>query len=112
MNAPSKRQNPPGVAGSESAGLGKQLQPHPNTRQYPRKGTASAEVLAALRRGQRLTSRDAWQAFGTSRLAVRVHELRRMGWPVVAMLVTVSTRNGHLGKVARYHLPEAGGGFV
>lgn len=110
MNAPSERQNPPGVAGSEDADLERHLQLHSNARQYPRKGTARAEVLTALRRGQHLTSRNAWQAFGTSRLAADVHELRRMGWPIVSMTVTVSTRNGHLGKVARYHLPEAGGG--
>lgn len=78
-------------------------------RQYPRKGTARGDVLAALRCGQRLTSMEAWRDFGTSRLAAAVFDLRRMGWPIVAETITVPNRHGHLSKIARYHLPTGGG---
>lgn len=78
-------------------------------RQYPREGTARADVLTALQRGRRLTSMDAWRDFGTSRLAADVFDLRRMGWPIVAETITVPARRGHRSKIARYHLRIGGG---
>lgn len=105
-----KQRNPPAGAGSENAGFASRLHGDCSARQCPRKGTARADVLAALRAGQRLTSRDAWQAFGTSRLAADIHELRRMGWPIVAEAIAVPTRHGQRSNVARYHLPTPGCG--
>lgn len=104
-----KRQNPPCRAGSESADMMGRLQSHSSAHQYPRKGTARAEVLAALQRGQRLTSLDAWRDFGTSRLAAVVFELRRMGWPIIAENITVPARHGQHSQVARYRLLADGG---
>ncbi|HET8553309.1 MAG TPA: helix-turn-helix domain-containing protein [Rhodanobacteraceae bacterium] len=104
-----KRQNPPCRAGSENADLMGRLPRHSSSRQYPRKGTARADVLDALRAGQRLTGMEAWRDFGTSRLAADVFELRRMGWPIVAETITVPARHGQRSKIARYHLPASGG---
>lgn len=101
-------------AGCEPTGVDNRtwesVQGHSTGHQYPRKGTARADVLTALQRGQRLTSKEAWHDFGTSRLAADVFELRRMGWPIVAETITVPARRGHRSKIARYHLPATGGG--
>lgn len=109
MNTPNER-NPPGEVGSENASLIGRLHGYSSARQRPRKGTARANVLAALRAGQRLTSLDAWRAFGTSRLAADIHELRRMGWPIEAETLEASTRADRHSRIARYYLPEVGGG--
>ncbi|HEX7342162.1 MAG TPA: helix-turn-helix domain-containing protein [Rhodanobacteraceae bacterium] len=86
------------------------VQGHSTARQYPREGTVAADVLAALRAGQLITSLDAWRDFGTSRLAAIVFDLRRMGWPIVAETIAVPNRHGQRSKIARYHLPATGGG--
>lgn len=108
MNSQDER-NPPAGAGSENADMMGRLPCHSSVRQYPRKGTARADVLDALRAGQMLTGMGAWRAFGTSRLAADVFELRRMGWPIVAETINVPARHGHRSKIARYHLPTRGG---
>lgn len=102
MNTPEK-QNAPGVARSEDAAFAVDLPDHATARRQPREGTARAAILVALRRGQRLTSHDALQAFGTSRLAADIHELRRMGWNVQAETVAVITLHCE-SHVARYFL--------
>lgn len=103
MAAPEKR-NAPCPARSEGAEHSTDLRTHATAPRLPRAGTARAAVLAALQRGRSLTSCDALRDFGTSRLAADVHELRRMGWPVLAETVEVATRHGS-SYVARYSLP-------
>lgn len=39
-------------------------------------------ILAHLQSGKSLTSLQALQRFGTTRLAVYIHRLRRKGWPI------------------------------
>lgn len=73
----------------------------------PAIGSARARILHALTLGNGLTSADAWREFGSSRLAADVHELRRLGWPIVSTWVTVATRHQGPARVVRYHLPSA-----
>ena len=49
--------------------------------------TQAERILSALLAGESLTSLDALDRFGCSRLAARIEELRRAGWPVVSRLV-------------------------
>ncbi len=48
----------------------------------PAAPTQNELILAALRRGERLTPLDALRRFGCFRLAARVDDLRRAGYPV------------------------------
>ena len=61
-------------------------------------------ILAHLLSGEALTALEALDRFGCSRLAARIEELRRAGWPVVSELVPVG--NGK--KAARYRLAPGG----
>ncbi|HHA2385049.1 TPA: helix-turn-helix domain-containing protein [Stenotrophomonas maltophilia] len=76
---------------------------------YPATGSARAKVLHALMLGRNLTSADAWREFGSSRLAADVHELRRMGWPILSTWISVTTRHQTMARVVQYHLPLAQG---
>lgn len=53
---------------------------------------------------------EAWQRFGTSRLAADVHALRRAGWNIVAEEVPVQCREGRSARVAVYRLANTAGG--
>lgn len=104
MNAAQVRQSQPGGAGLEAEHA---LDDAPQSyRSRPREGTIRGRVLSALEAGERLTSLEAWQRFGTSRLAADVYELKRMGWPVMADEVEVANRDGRPTHVARYRLAE------
>ncbi|HIY71061.1 MAG TPA: helix-turn-helix domain-containing protein [Candidatus Luteimonas excrementigallinarum] len=70
----------------------------------PTPGTARAAVLDALLQGERLTSRIAWDRFGTSRLAADIYALRRMGWSITATAITVQCRFGRSSVVTAYSL--------
>lgn len=59
-------------------------------------------ILAALRRGEKITPLDAWQRWGCYRLGARIYELRRAGIPVDIEMVRSSKA-----RFARYFLkPE------
>lgn len=106
MNAAHNERSPAGGPGFEGTlALGDAPAAY---RKRPGTGTARAAVLAALEAGERLTSLEAWQRFGTSRLAADVFELRRMGWPVVAEMVDVPCREGRRAHVAEYRLAAGG----
>lgn len=66
----------------------------------PAAGTQSRAILDALRHGDALTPLEALNRFGCFRLAARVHDLRRMGYPVQEE--TIKTATGK--RVARYRL--------
>lgn len=74
---------------------------------WPAAGSIKRQILDALQAGQSLTSLDAWQRFGTSRLAALVHQLRREGWKVDSASVEVETAHGHVAHVARYSMRGA-----
>ena len=66
--------------------------------------TVKERISAALCRGERLTSLDAWQRYGTSRLGAIVFALKREGIPIASELVSVETSDGRTAHVARYWL--------
>lgn len=104
MNAAPQRQTPaggPGLEGQLAIDFARQ-----SYRKRPAAGTARADVLAALEAGESLTSLEAWQRFGTSRLAADVHELRRMGWPILSEEIVVTSRGGRPARVACYRIAE------
>lgn len=108
MTAAPERQTPaagPGLEGQLAIDFAPQAY-----RKRPAAGTARADVLAALEAGESLTSLEAWQRFGTSRLAADVWELRRMGWPIESIETPVECREGRSARVACYRLANSAGG--
>lgn len=74
--------------------------------QYPAAEAVKGRVLGALLNGEILTHLDCWKRFGSSRLAHHVHVLRRMGWSIMAEVVTVKTSDaGRQASIAYYALP-------
>ncbi|MFT3792044.1 MAG: helix-turn-helix domain-containing protein [Rudaea sp.] len=73
----------------------------------PTASTIIGQVLAEMRNGGTLTSRECWVRFGGSRLAAVVHKLRKEGWPIQAEEIAVECRSGRVAHVARYSLPTA-----
>lgn len=108
MTAAPQRRNPAGGPGFE--GQHALVGAPASYRKRPAAGTARADVLAALESGERLTSLEAWQRFGTSRLAADVFELRRMGWPVVSEETPVRCREGRSARIATYRMANTAGG--
>lgn len=62
------------------------------------------EVLHYLKSGARITSGEAIQRWGITRLAARVYELRQRGWPIESVKVQVRNRNGRSVWVESYWL--------
>lgn len=106
MTTPPERRNPPGVAGFEGQQGHATAIAQQAYRKHPAAGTIRAAVLEALLAGRSLTSLEAWQELGTSRLAADVHELRGMGWPIVSEEIDVQARDGRTARVACYRLAE------
>ena len=50
----------------------------------------TGEILSALRRGEQLTSLDAFRRYDTMRLAARVRDLRDMGYVIDTQIVEKS----------------------
>lgn len=70
----------------------------------PRPGTVAANILTVLESGQSLTAGTAWRNHGCARLAAVALYLKRMGWPIVAVTVEVTTADGRTAHVAEYML--------
>lgn len=70
--------------------------------------TQIGQILDALRRGDALTPLEAWRRFGCSRLAARVHQLRRCGVVIDARAIRVQTADGRSARVAEYRLVSEG----
>jgi len=62
----------------------------------------AAEVLRYLKSGGRITSMEAFTRWGITRLAARVHELRKRGEPIESDSIPVRNRNGRMVKVDIY----------
>lgn len=56
--------------------------------------SVKGRVLGAFLRGERLTHKDCWIRFGSSRLSHHVYELRRTGWPVLMFEQSATTSDG------------------
>jgi hypothetical protein len=59
-----------------------------------RLSTQCARLLLELQRGRHLTQLDALHQLGIGRLASRVHDLRKAGWPVRDRTIGVVTTTG------------------
>ena len=69
------------------------------------KNTYTYQVMQWLKRGLTITSKQAIDEFGCTRLAEVIHRLRNdYGLPIKAEDVKVKNRNGRLVKIARYQL--------
>jgi hypothetical protein len=104
-----KKRNPAGGPGFARGYSFSEKSNDNSTTTYPATGSARAKVLHALTLGRNLTSADAWREFGSSRLAADVHELRRMGWPILSTWINVTTRHQAMARVVQYHLPSPKG---
>ena len=59
----------------------------------------NTQILAALKRGERITALDALMRFECLRLAGRVHELRADGYAIETEIIDVNGK-----RIARYRL--------
>jgi len=69
--------------------------------------TQANRVLEYLEKGQSITPLDAWKELGITRLAARVHELKRDGYVIDKKLISVTNRYSEKCNVAEYTM-EAG----
>lgn len=64
-----------------------------------------AEIVAYIRENGSITTMQAF-GLGITRLASRVHDLRRCGVEIEKEMVYVSNRKGDRCRVARYTIPD------
>ena len=69
-----------------------------------RTATQLAEIRYWFEDGGALTSLDAWRLFGCSRLAARVHTLRKQGLLITSRIIRVPTASGRAARIAEYRL--------
>lgn len=75
--------NAPATEGNESAANSAFYFPEPDT--------VIGRVLGAMLRRERLTHKDCWVRFGSSRLSHHIYQLGKDGWPVSRAAVDVVT---------------------
>ena len=66
--------------------------------------TQVEKVLDHMRRFGSITTLEAFINYGITRLASRIHEIRKMGIKIVVEHVAVKNRSGETVHVARYKL--------
>ncbi len=62
------------------------------------------QILAVLESGGTLTALDALEDIGCSRLASRITDIKRRGYPVASRMVQRRNRYGRLCRVAEYYM--------
>ena len=65
---------------------------------------STKEVLEYLETNEYLTSMQAWEMWGVTRLAAIIHNLRRAGYDIDTVRVETTTRFGETTNYARYIL--------
>jgi len=63
-------------------------------------------VLQYLKNGNTITTLNAFNELGITRLAARVHELKRDGYNVMKKTITVNNRYDEKCSVAEYYLGD------
>lgn len=63
------------------------------------------KILAYLQGGGKLTHKDAESLFGCTRLAARIGDLRKDGYPIRSKMVKVPTSDGYA-TVSEYWMEE------
>lgn len=66
--------------------------------------TQNERVLKHMRKYGTITTKQAYDLYGITRLGARIYELRNMGFDIVADTVTVKNRFGEKAHVARYRI--------
>ena len=66
-------------------------------------------VLTYMRDHKVITSLDAYREFGIMRLASRISELKKMGYPIEKTMVAIKNRYGEKVNFAEYRLVENDG---
>lgn len=61
-------------------------------------------ILAHLKAGKSITSKEAFELYGVTRLSAIVHDLRNMGYVIHTIMVEGTTRFGDSTKYAKYVL--------
>lgn len=61
-------------------------------------------ILDYLRHNEYLTSMQACEMWGVTRLAAIIHQLRKAGYDIDTVTVTTTTRFGETTNYARYYL--------
>ena len=69
-----------------------------------RKNTQNNKVLQHMRDFGGITSLEAIQKYGCTRLSARIADLKRMGHTIDSKTITVDTRDGGTTRVKRYFL--------
>ena len=65
-----------------------------------------AAVIKWLKSGNSLTSKEAYENFGITRLAAIIHDLKEMGYSIHTIMVDGVTRYGDSCKYAKYIMSE------
>lgn len=71
-----------------------------------RKATQAERVLQYMERYGSITQFQALADLGVMRLASRISDLRKAGWPIESEMATVQNRFGENVSVKRYRLKE------
>jgi hypothetical protein len=61
-------------------------------------------ILNHLKSGKSITSKEAFELYGVTRLSAIIHDLRCMGYPIHAFTVEGTTRFGDSCRYAKYIL--------
>ena len=67
-------------------------------------------VLSYLERGNTITTLDAFQELGITRLGARIFELRQQGHPVQSNRLTVTNRFGEDCSISEYYIGKQSNG--
>lgn len=74
------------------------------------KTTHCARILNYMRTHDGITSQEAFAELGVSRLAARIRDLKRSGYPIIGNMVEVKNRYGETCRVKRYSMKEGDSG--
>lgn len=66
--------------------------------------TQNERVLKHMRKYGTITTKQAYDLYGITRLGARIYELRNMGFDIVSDTVPVKNRFGEKAHVARYRI--------
>lgn len=61
-------------------------------------------ILAHLKTGKPITSREAFELYGVTRLSAIIHDLRNMGYIIHTLMIDGTTRFGDSTKYGKYIL--------
>lgn len=71
------------------------------------KPTQNQKIIEYIREFGSITQRDAFEDLGVMRLASRISDLRRLGYPIESETETVKNRYGEPCRIKRYSINEA-----